>query len=962
MMTAERVKSPDHAAKYFRETDDYYSENDTASSGWFGRGAAALGFSGSVDTYDFLTMLDGQLPTGQTLGRNMKNAAGEIQRNHKAGVDLTFSAPKSVSVIGLVGGDQRVIDAHDAAVRAALEEVERRTVTRVRLDQSTVEVVETNSLTAALWRHETSRNQEAQLHTHAICMNVTQSPDGAYRAVESRAWFDAQRDAGHIYQQELGRRLTRLGYDVERRAHKNGEHVEIVGVPEALIQRHSSRSREMKQHLARAGIDREQASGRDRQRAARGSRSRKQSVDHAQLRRAWADDAKSQGHNLQGLIDQALQTPAPATDPASDAAHVVAHARDHLAERESNFSQAELERAALAESVCTAAGIADIRAEIARQVRLGQMQERPVAEWCAAENRSRVVAGFTTRRAIKTEQRMIELARAGRGRSAAILDPAGAAAAVRDAEAASEYAWNQAQRDATAAVLTSNNRFIAVQGSAGTAKTTTVLKAVAAEAVAAGGTVRGWAPTGVAAENLREAGVDMRSTVAQLLADDRANKLSSIKNETWIVDEASMLSAADMTRLFEAADKTQSRVVLVGDVAQLGSIGAGAAFRQLQETGSIDVAKLDVVLRQQNEALKSGVYSSIDGDARTALEKIDLAGEVVQLDDATGRRQAIADRYAAIRDPAERRRCLVLDPSRNGRAELNEMIRERLRRAGDLAGPDLAVMMREKKDATETEKKSAHTYKPGDLVTFSKAYKRAKIEAHTEYRVAGIEPKTGAVRLEGPAGELVSFIPGKTAPRNVQISSERPAAVAVGDYLAFTAPDKERGTRNGDAAHVVSIDDDRRRFTVRTDAGREFELDADDHQDMRIRHNYAVTVHAAQGLTADRVFAHAESNRSRLINQQSFYVSISRAKESVELFTDDREQLIQAIEARTGQKDTALPAAPADAVADSRRPAPSSHAVDDEFWRLAREVEQQAEAAARRREPPPAPDLPSPGF
>src|SRR5690606_8063345 len=196
------------------------------------------------------------------------------------------------------------------------------------------------------------------------------------------------------------------------------------------------------------------------------------------------------------------------------------------------------------------------------------------------------------------------------------------ASAAADAKRAG-FDWNVDQRTATTQLLTSQNRITALQGYAGTAKTTTVLATLAREAEARGVSVTALAPTASAAMVLGEALGTRGDTVARhLLSPERA---SVGKPAVWIVDEASLLSARDTAKLFEQANKQNAHIILVGDIKQLGSVEAGAAFAQLQGAG-METAKLGEIVRQTNVLAKDAVLASIEGDARKALAALDCGG------------------------------------------------------------------------------------------------------------------------------------------------------------------------------------------------------------------------------------------------------------------------------------------------------------------------------------------------
>ena len=184
--------SPAAGSTEYYGADNYYFDDGRAKSQWFGNGAAVLGLSGEVGRHDYDAIYKGHLSNGTKLGR-MKD--GEWK--HHPGWDLTFSAPKSVSVMAEVIGDRRLIDAHDKAVQEALSWVEaEHAVTRIRRDNK-IHHVHTGNIAAAIYRHDISRAEDPHLHSHAIVMNATVDADGRWRSLDSRyLWQDlAAKDA-----------------------------------------------------------------------------------------------------------------------------------------------------------------------------------------------------------------------------------------------------------------------------------------------------------------------------------------------------------------------------------------------------------------------------------------------------------------------------------------------------------------------------------------------------------------------------------------------------------------------------------------------------------------------------------------------------------------------------------------------------------------------------------------------
>ncbi|MCI4411237.1 MAG: relaxase domain-containing protein, partial [Thiotrichales bacterium] len=280
MFNVTSLTSAAGAAEYLTQ-DNYYLESGQASSQYVGKGAEALGLTDKAVTSEELTkLLTGELPDGQQVGR-----VGE----HHPGWDATFSAPKSVSVQALVAGDERILTAHDAAVKIALEHYERHVVTRARVDGK-IEKQLTNSLTAATFRHETSRALDPQLHSHALVLNITQGKDGDFRSVGSESLYRLQHELDGIYKIELEARLNQLGYQTTR--DEKGQ-FEISSVPELVRDTFSTRCGQVEEELAKHGLSRSDSTAEQRQQATLKTRADKPTHQNRNaLRDMWQQQAR----------------------------------------------------------------------------------------------------------------------------------------------------------------------------------------------------------------------------------------------------------------------------------------------------------------------------------------------------------------------------------------------------------------------------------------------------------------------------------------------------------------------------------------------------------------------------------------------------------------------------------------------------------------------------------------------
>ncbi|MBF1914563.1 conjugative relaxase, partial [Klebsiella pneumoniae] len=340
MLSFSQVKSAGSAGNYYTEKDNYYVIGSMEER-WQGKGAELLGLEGKVDKQVFTELLQGKLPDGSDLTRIQDGV-----NKHRPGYDLTFSAPKSVSMLAMLGGDKRLIDAHNRAVTVALNQVESLASTRVKKD-GVSETVLTGNLIIARFNHDTSRAQDPQIHTHSVVINATQNGDKwqtlASDTVGKTGFSEtilANRIAfGKIYQNSLRADVESMGYKTVD-AGKNGMW-EMEGVP---VESFSTRSQELREA---AGPD---ASLKSRDVAALDTRKSKEAIDPAEKMVEWMNTLKETGFDIRGYREAAdaraaelARAPAaPVNTDGPDITDVVTKAIAGLSDRKVQFTYADL--------------------------------------------------------------------------------------------------------------------------------------------------------------------------------------------------------------------------------------------------------------------------------------------------------------------------------------------------------------------------------------------------------------------------------------------------------------------------------------------------------------------------------------------------------------------------------------------------------------------------------------------
>ena len=899
------VAAPAQCASYF-ERDDYYAKDDPNhrdASGWRGRGAEDLGLTGPVDPDTLRAVLEGVVPdgSGRRLGKRGKDGAF----HHRPGRDLTLSAPKSVSLLAYLGGDGRAIWAHEMAVARTLDWVERNVAETRMSEPKTGQMVRVGDqkTLVATFRHDTSRNLDPLLHTHAVIANMVRGADNKWRTMSNEKLYAQKMLIGALYRTELARGLEGFGYRVEK-THADGR-FEIAGVPREVIEAFSTRRAEIEKAMEERGLGKTAENQRAAQRVTLMTRDPKREADKATLMAVWEKQAKELGFDAAALKAQAIERRALSRDAGRGAADVepareaVEWAVAHLSEREAVFDRAALLSGALAWRPGAVSMAGAVR-EVARLEKTGVLH---------AADLPGVKDMITTEKAVAAERETIAQVKAGRGRGAPAMRGRAVDKALRNGP------LTHGQREAVKLILTDSDRVVGVQGYAGTGKTK-MLSRVRALFEKRGYEVRGLAPSASAARTLEaEAGIASETLQRFLarnagVAEGRLTRQGEKKmRAAWrrtalVVDEGSLASTREVHELLRISEVLRlPRVVLVGDAKQLDAVDAGKPFAQLQQAG-MKTATMSEIMRQRDQDLKAAVESTLAGDVRRAFDKLGSNVAEVKPDNLAG---AAAARWLAL-PPETRANAGLMAPSHAIREKINAIVRERLVRDGVVRGTSFLTERLVSRGYTNPEKSLAANYSPGDIVAFHRPYKRIGVEKGDELRVAGVDHKGDAVILKGKDGREIHWEPGRLAARTggVEVYKVERMELRAGDKVRWTRNDPDLGLMNSQAAEVTDVRGGR--VTFRIEDGRVLDMTSADSQLRHVDRAWASTVHAFQGRTVDTVIAAMEANHPELTNQKTLYVEISRARDRAELVTDDARALRERLEAATGERIAALEA------------------------------------------------------
>ncbi|MBT9247968.1 relaxase domain-containing protein (plasmid) [Gemmobacter fulvus] len=921
MLSVSNVSGGAAASGYYR-TEGYYKQGTPeaeAAAQWHGKATEALAeagqtqFSGAIDDRVFTELLTGQAPSleksadgsfkdGPLMGRWVDG-----ERQHRPGLDLTFSASKSVSIMALVVQDERVIAAHDTAVKAAVTFIEDNlAATRRQGSSGEIEVVQGGKLIAGLFRHDTSRALDPQLHTHAVIANMVMGADGKFTALHNDEIYRGKMVGGEVYRNELARNLQEIGYQIERKG--KDRLVEIVGVPEKLIETYSKRSQAIATALEERGIA---ETAETRALAALATRVKKDgNLDRSALHGEWVREAREAGMPLPLLEAVKQQSEVKArwmlpgvTRDGSVPEHLTKEAKaaltfaiSHLSERQSVYAERDILKVALPR--LQLASVNDLQREINNHLKEGQLLT------AGTSGQQRL---YTDRETLTTEREALKEYRSAKNATAIELPKYNDGK--RSGEGSlklllSTSALTEGQQEAILTSLTGSSRFVGVQGLAGTGKTY-MIDTMRRYAERAGYELDGLAPSGRAVEALKEA-VPNATTLQSWLVQIRAGSTPGAEDKSkriLVVDEAGMLSAADMRDLMKFANGAgYARVVLVGDTKQLDAVGAGQPFAQLQRAG-MPTALMADIQRQRHDEGREAVLHSIRGEIRDAMKKIGPVQELSK--DGPMLPSAVASRWLDM--PLQQRDQTGIVVLTNAvRTAVNSDIREGLKREHQIGAHDIMLSGLSPLGFTRAEAADARSWKSGDILIPTQTHRKEGLERDQIYTVTGTDLPSNTLTLRHPqSGEEISLRlkQGDRISATLRAYEPNERDFATNERVKFSISDKDAAVINGARGRITQIEDGS--ISVRMDDGRRLALPRDSLAARGMDHAYAATAHDFQGTTVDRIII-GMSATEQMVSQKAFYVNISRMREEAILITTDVEGLTRRIEQNTGERPTAL--------------------------------------------------------
>ena len=869
-----------NAESYFREhlkVGDYYMEGQSVSGEWIGEGAKRLNLSGVTNEKDFIRLCRNWNPqTGDQLTPRMnskrisvdENGVAHEYANRRVFFDFTISPPKSVSIAALVGNDKRIIEAHDNAIRAAMREFESFAATRVRLNGQ-FDNRRTSNLVGAVFRHDTSRALDPHLHSHCILFNATfDKVENRWKALETCEMFSAQKFIENVYYHELTKSLQRFGYRVQN--NPRGD-FEIEDVSSELIDRFSKRHREIDEKTKEL-LEREPEKANQNIKAIRANiahkeRARKiKDVGIAKLQSIWN---KQLSWREQWQVNHLDTRQSQETSPKISVADAVQWAENHLFERRSVVHEHELWRHALEHARGQDFSLSDIHAATQRRryIRAEQFQGK-----------------VTTREVLGRERNIVQLAQ-HRMQQYEPLAPD---------YRMSNNSLDDEQRRAVEQILSSCDFVTVFRGGAGTGKSF-ALREIKAGLDKSGRAVQVIAPQRQQVADL-EKDFSSVETVSAFLS-----RRSMPRGSVIIVDEAGQIGGEQMEKLLSFVKEHDGRLILSGDTRQHGAVEASDALRAIERYSGLPFAELTNIRRQNPATAKNSeerrwlmqyrlaVNEARQGKLAASFDRLDKYDAIVSCTLAD-QQQKLTEHF--LEHFKNQQSTVIVSQSWNEIRKVNEQVREGLKAQKLIGEAETKITTLERMDLTDAQKRDKRFYQADSVLVFNRPV--AGFKQGNTGKLCGITDKHLLVESEN----RIRPIPFRHLEK-ITVCQPKEISLSVGDRLQLKANDKSQEGKklaNGELVTVKEVHADGR---IALDDGRVLPK----HYRQLVR-GYAVTSYAAQGKTVDYVLF-SDSAVKAATNQNQWYVTISRGRKGVKIFTADKIQLRENV-ARSGERTLAL--------------------------------------------------------
>jgi conjugative relaxase-like TrwC/TraI family protein len=848
MLSIGTISSAAGASQYYK-VGEYYTESPGQSS-WHGEAVKALGVSsGPVDPKELENILSGLSADGAPLTKHA--ASGKTRQ---LGNDLTFTVPKSVSILMQGEHGPQILKLVRSANHETMSQVQSHFAQTRMTDKDTGKrnYVSGQKIAYLSIEEHTSRANDPNFHIHNVVPNLVLCDDGKFKALHNTLTFRHQKLIGAIFRAELAKGLRGMGLELEP-AGKHGL-FEVKSVPTQLRALFSKRRQQMEELYKDSQKDK---CAMDR--IALISRPSKDNLPLAELRQGWDKELKTLGTSFEKISKEAFEhgpSPQPLR-PTRSPHQLLKDVVGDLCNRKRAWTQFEVLSGALLKGV----------PEITARELQAEMNQAVKASKLLKES-----SYYTVPSVLKAERAVMEQWQRGQLRGAVIAEQA-------PSQIMDGFKPTSGQQEAADMIVSARDRVVGVQGDAGVGKTTLV-KLAAPVIKGKGYELVGIAPTSNAVSELEKEKIfDKVMTSQQYCLTPYGDE-----NTVLLVDESSMLGTKSMLNILNYANSRRlAKVILMGDVNQLGSIEAGTPFADLQKTG-MRTALVDEIIRQKDSRHRQAVSEMAKGNVRAGLRL--YAPEIHVTERGTMSDQA-ADMWKQTGDP----RTPVIVQTNAQKIEINNTIKA----AHNPVGRGVRHKIWRPVHMNASERARTETYEAGTHIRFNRDLKRFKIKRGQIFKIDEINTAQSVIKLSSGLTKR-TFLPAQYAlgDGTVELYEQSVVTLHKDDRIRFTRGGRSRAVNNNDLGFVRRIDD--RKVTIEFDKGERLTLPLRAPELRHMDHGWATTCHAYQGKTVENAVVVMPSYANPLTTLKSLYTGTSRHKDGVALITDDKQRLRASIE------------------------------------------------------------------
>ncbi|SFA54819.1 conjugative relaxase domain-containing protein, TrwC/TraI family [Pedobacter suwonensis] len=855
MLRFTQSKSAEQAKNYFSQalqTSDYFISDVELPGQFHGELAKKLGISGMATKEAFYSLCENINPvTGKMLTQRTRE-------DRTVGYDITFSVPKSVSIVNALYSNSGIQEVFQQSVNETMKLIEADIMTRVRVGGKD-EDRKGNGLIWAEFTHLSARAIDEYtapdpfLHCHAYAFNATY--DEVEGKIKAAQWQFSKRDAPYyqsIFYKKLTDKLIDLGYSVR----KQGKSFELEGVPPSVIALMSKRTKQVEDFALEHGITGDKAKS---ELGARTRTAKRKGLTLDQLKADWKRqiNAHLADKPIPNTPIRFARTKEPVKTSVIDCIDTIL---THSYERASVMPERRLLAHAYMHSLGNRnTSIIDIDSAFKSDKRIIHVKDNHQT-MC------------TTTAVLKEEQHMVSLAQNGIG----VMKPLYSQMPETNLEGQ--------QYDVAKHLLTTRDRVSIYMGAAGSGKTT-LMKEVVPLIERTGCKVTIVAPTAQASRIVLGKDFKDAETVAKLLIDEKIQR--QLQDGILWMDEAGLSDNKQMIACLELAKKYNARVVLGGDTRQHSAVSRGQALKILNTVGGIKAAEVNKIYRQRDLVYREAVEDMAKGKMKDALTKLDRIEAIKEIDPLKPNEQLVSDYTSALK---KGKSALIVSPTHEQIGKVTKDVRLELRKMNLIGKHETQFTRLRNLNLTEAEKSDWRNFQPDQVVQFMQNL--PKIKRGSQYKISEVE--NGKVKLVNKDGEISMLPLDKANKFNVYQPSEM--QLSKGDKVRITQNSYDvKGKRvdNGQALQLKRINNEGCPIYVSEKSDTEYQFEKDFGH---IDYNYCTTSHASQGHTVDETFVSMPVSTLMAADSKQFYVSTSRGKEAVHIYTDDKVELLKIVQ------------------------------------------------------------------